>query len=486
MNPRWASTPEWARPVIQSLEQYLARPTFYNGIELGDGTPPTKNQDGVTTKPPTMRVDSGAQKPVIGPVGTLDIVDGAITTLKLDLQAVDNARIAVGAIQGDVIAAGAITSTKVADGAIESPKITAGAVTTAKLAAAAVTANEIAANAVTASKILAGEIGTGHLTALAVTSEKIAANAITAAKLAALSVEVGKWIRSSNYVSGSSGWAIDGNGNCEFNDVTVRGTILSPNFQTVSSGARVRMGSAWTAADEIQFLGSSGGIGSIRNGQYALGWSTSMRLSAGGIIDLFYDGGNKAEVTAAQGIKLNGPTTVIGALSATSVTATDMNINSSPVIHTGNVGSYAAPVNGSTGNFWYCSDIYLNSIQQTGFISPNVSYSGNRLYQYISSRKYKKSILPLSATNDLLKLEPVTWLSRLTPDDLGGGDPPNTRIVGLIAEDAAAVSERFATYAADGTPNGIHWPAITTFLIGEVKRLRADVNRIQGTTGASS
>ena len=144
-----------------------------------------------------------------------EIVDGAITTVKIAQDAVTNAKIAVDAIQGDVIAAGAITetkigadavtaakmandavtadvvaagaitTTKIADDAISTAKIAANAITASEIAAGSITSNEIAANTITAGQIAAGAISTDELAANSITSAKIAANQITASEIAA-------------------------------------------------------------------------------------------------------------------------------------------------------------------------------------------------------------------------------------------------------------------------------------------------------------
>lgn len=54
---------------------------------------------------------------------------------------------------------------------------------------------------------------------------------ISAQKLITGSLQASQIISSANFVTGVSGWQIDGDGNAEFNDVTVRGEL------TVSSGA---------------------------------------------------------------------------------------------------------------------------------------------------------------------------------------------------------------------------------------------------------
>lgn len=58
-----------------------------------------------------------------------------------------------------------------------------------------------------------------------ISTPKLQANSITAAKLAALTLEVGKYIRSTSFSTGVDGWNIDADGSAEFNDVYVRGVV---------------------------------------------------------------------------------------------------------------------------------------------------------------------------------------------------------------------------------------------------------------------
>lgn len=53
----------------------------------------------------------------------------------------------------------------------------------------------------------------------------------------------GKYIRSGNYVAGSAGWNIDGDGNAEFNNVTARGT-----FRTGETGERISISASTNGA----------------------------------------------------------------------------------------------------------------------------------------------------------------------------------------------------------------------------------------------
>lgn len=160
----------------------------------------------------------------------------------------------------------ASNATLIADGAITTDKLTANAVTTEKLAAGAVTANEIASNAITANKIAAGAIavGTAAIETGAITTFMLGDGTITNAKIATVSAEklttgsvgVGENIQSTNYVAGSTGWQIQGNGGAEFSNVTVRGQVVSSSIsggtidgsvitgatlRTASSGQRIEM-----------------------------------------------------------------------------------------------------------------------------------------------------------------------------------------------------------------------------------------------------
>ncbi|KWT67785.1 host specificity factor TipJ family phage tail protein [Comamonas testosteroni] len=58
-------------------------------------------------------------------------------------------------------------------------------------------------------------------------ADTIQATSISVTKLTGGSMSVGSYINSSNYVSGSTGWSINSNGQAEFSQVTVRGAIYS-------------------------------------------------------------------------------------------------------------------------------------------------------------------------------------------------------------------------------------------------------------------
>ena len=120
---------------------------------------------------------------------------------------------------------GQITETQITDDAITTPKIAADAVVAEHVSAGAIEAEHLAADSVTAGSIQAGAVSTSELAADAITADKIQADAVGADQLAAIAIDVTKYIKSSNYVAGQSGWAVDGAGNAEFGNVQVRGTL---------------------------------------------------------------------------------------------------------------------------------------------------------------------------------------------------------------------------------------------------------------------
>lgn len=76
-----------------------------------------------------------------------------------------------------------------------------------------------------ATAIQAATIGTAQIADLAVTSAKIAS--LSVSKLIAGSIATGEYLQSTGFVSGSYGFKLYGNGNAEFNNAVVRGTIYA-------------------------------------------------------------------------------------------------------------------------------------------------------------------------------------------------------------------------------------------------------------------
>jgi len=161
--------------------------------------------------------------------------------------------------------------------------------------------------------IMNGTIATAKIGNLAVTNAKI--NSLSVAKLTAGSLSVSAYIESSNFLSGSTGWYIDGNGNAEFNNVTVRGTIYA------SAGT---IGDCLINSTGIQSLDYDG----------TNGW----RLARSGTVSAFI-GGNavfKGQLQAASG-------TFTGTLSAATGTFTG-SLSAA-------TGTFAGSLSAATGTF---------------------------------------------------------------------------------------------------------------------------------------
>ena len=118
-------------------------------------------------------------------VGTTQIDTNAVTEAKILASAITENKIAVNAVTESKILASAITEAKIAVNAVTEGKIASNAVSTSKLALAAVTADIIAASAITENKIYTGAVTADKIAANAITSAKIDANAIIAGKIAA-------------------------------------------------------------------------------------------------------------------------------------------------------------------------------------------------------------------------------------------------------------------------------------------------------------
>lgn len=135
---------------------------------------------------------------------------------------------------------------------------------------------------------------------------------LSASKLTAGSISVGAFISSSNYVSGSQGWRINGSGSAEFSGVVVRGTVYasagsfsgdisasSGNFRGQITGGAFQLYAFPPAGSGGGFYLGSGGLllGNANEGKY-------LQVSSAG--DIF----------APQFSIINGAATFAGNLSA--------------------------------------------------------------------------------------------------------------------------------------------------------------------------
>jgi hypothetical protein len=268
-NDRWNSLrgrdKETLRAILHSLEEWLANPTFENGINLGSGGLPTADPDtGVMVPPPTVEItpaylegldnvpDDDAAPPAAAGIAisagvrsvfvswdastAVDVKDGW-GTYRVQ---VDDTSDFSSPVVDKVIGGTSTTITGLTTGTTYYARVAAvdahgnqgdwsGTVSAAPVSVANV---DIAAGAITADKIQANTI----------TAAQIAADTITAEELDAITLEVGKYIRSSNFVAGTSGFELDAAGDAELNEVTVRGDIVADSFVTSGGSNRVEIG----------------------------------------------------------------------------------------------------------------------------------------------------------------------------------------------------------------------------------------------------
>lgn len=200
--------------------------------------------------------------------------------------------------------------------------IVKGSITADKLAVGAIAAGSAA--------IQNGAIGNAMIGDAAIDNAKIAN--VSASKITAGYLQVGSYIASTNYVAGSSGFAIWANGNAEYNSVTIRGVIYSTsgviggiNINANGLNAGGFSGWAWPASGGGFHLGPNGLLlGNYNTGQY-LQLSSSGTLTAPGLV---LAGGNatfSGNLSAASG-------TFSGTLTAQNIVTTgNLQLNASTV-----------------------------------------------------------------------------------------------------------------------------------------------------------
>lgn len=214
---------------------------------------------------------------------TADVIKaGAITATTIAASAITSEKISANAITAGTIAASAITATKIAANAVTSATITASAVTADKIAANSVTSDKISVTKLSALAADMGSLTAGSIVigttnkiwlndsgdgALAIggatkgtapfrvtsTGGLTATTANISGSISAISasfnnsVAIGSGtpyilitgstaasntkIGTSDFVSNTTGWQIDGAGNAEFNNVTARGSIRTAVFE---------------------------------------------------------------------------------------------------------------------------------------------------------------------------------------------------------------------------------------------------------------
>ena len=297
-----------------------------------------------------------------------DVVDGAITSVKIAQDAVTNAKIAVDAIQGDVIAASAITTTKISDDAITTAKIAANQVTASEIAAGTITATQISANTITASEMAANsvtatEINVSNLSAISANMGSITAGSMNigsgaftvssagvmtatgATVSGAITATSGSFTGSLTSTSGTIGGftlgstsLTAGSGNTRVSLSTADGIHLGNNTFG-SAPFRVDRAGALTATNAT-ITGEVNATSGTFNGSISIGSSNSIFKADSNGIYL----GNATFGSAPFRVTQGGALTATNATISGSITATSLNVTGATV--TGTLDASVITLNG--------------------------------------------------------------------------------------------------------------------------------------------
>lgn len=160
----------------------------------------------ITTGENTMRIVNPS-----GPTVSLDVRDGAISTVKLAEGSVTTSKVGDGVITTAKLANASVTNSKLVDGSVTLSKIASGVIPTSYpasgpaggdltgsypnpvIANAAVTNGKLADNVVTVTKIVDGAVTSSKLQDGSVTTAKIADNSISSVKLSTTGVVAGTY-----------------------------------------------------------------------------------------------------------------------------------------------------------------------------------------------------------------------------------------------------------------------------------------------------
>lgn len=215
-----------------------------------------------------------------------NLVDATITGSKISSATITGSNIALATISGDRIQSSTITATNIASLTITASNIADLTITGGKIANATIdnakisslSASKLTAGTIDASTITVNNLNASNITAGTLSVTRIADASITSAKISALSADKidsgtitaktlyinGGSIKSSNFISGSTGWQIDGYGNAEFNNVIVR------SESQIADGA-VSANQVFTPAGSV-FINYTPTVGPVYETQIG-GWS---------------------------------------------------------------------------------------------------------------------------------------------------------------------------------------------------------------------
>lgn len=329
---------------------------------------------------------------------------------------------------------------------------------------------------------------------------------ISVQKLITGALQVGQVASSSNFVAGTSGWMIDGDGNAEFNNVTVRGDIESGNWDGVSPANLALMDTTATvgfyldsSVGAAQFMGDVfiGGDLKITDGTGTItispaGWASNTKISMGDVTFVATPDGSGSliiENLAADGFWIT--TAGVAAIATDNVPRLEVSDNS--IIHSSADHLFQSAAGTkifdvASGSVIDCHPDGAATIRlrvDSGGIRPFTgtaagtanllqTATGNLIVRATSSARWKTDIRPWDMRASVLNLTPSLFRSAHEYDD------KRKVHLGLIAEDVAEVFPIAALKDAEGLPEGINWNAIVAGLISEVQYLTQAVARLEG------
>lgn len=272
-----------------------------------------------------------------------------------------------------------------------------------------------------------------------------------------LSSSDGEELKSSNYVAGTSGWRIAGNGDAEFNDIEARGTLQSSNFDAGTDGWRITNAGA-AEFNSVTIRNATGFMAELyadegRIGQvgFALTGPSLEPSNSGDDLSLDADFPGQVLVNATAGMVASGSITSNTGLISLGPIEADDNITAGGTLIASGHETTAAGAN--------CN------ISTAGVIRRDTSV-----------RAAKADIAP-AADDDLagwLRLPVVTYRSVLPADD------PAARHVGAVAEDVADVDRRLVRYDEAGNPVGLAYDRFGPVAVALVQSLERRVAALEG------
>lgn len=433
---------------------------------------------------------------------TFELGPGVVLREHLADLAVDLSKLANDAVAAEKIQAGAVTALKIGAGAVTTEKLFAGAVTTEKLFAGAVSADKIAAGAITADKINAAGISAGSITFGQMHGDRIQANTISVGALTSGT------IYSTTIVLGSGGsiQAGDSTNGVVFNSLGLRAYqggvekfILDSSgaatFKGNIDGATITGGTITLATNRIhlsnagiRFFNSPGGwdpTSGLRWVDGTYGWDIGYFFCDTDTMYLQTPGSQAKIEYRSNWHKWTSPSGATTIMEYSS--GIDAFIISKPVWMQGQFDLMS-------------QNFYAWSLYQSGASGNNLvgfMPSSGRIYNHVSSERFKTNIAPITGTDVIFDFEYVEY-DPVQPEEkekyekarkAGKRATPKkdgSRSHGVIAEDVEKLlkqrkidPERYCSYDADGKVISVNYLNLIAPLVHEVKLLRDRVSQLE-------